>query len=99
MVDLNHIISGSFTTTNDNWEVELIGGMEVKFRVSKLSKLVKLSGEWFIAWGAYKKAATFVFPHRKGEFQLYGQQILGLLATTTPYNHSTIIDLDKGIQA
>ena len=35
MVDLNHIILGSFTITNDNREVKSLGGMEVKFGVTK----------------------------------------------------------------
>jgi hypothetical protein len=99
MVDLDHVISGSFAITNDNRDVELIGGMEFKFGVAKPAKNVKTSGEWFIAWGAYSKAATFVFPHRKEEFEEYAQRILGLFAATTPCNHSAIINLDKGIRA
>ena len=84
MVDLDHVISGSFAVTNDNRDTELIGGMEVKFGVTKPAKRVKTSGEWFIAWGAYSKAATFVFPHRKEEFEEYAQRILGLFGSDDP---------------
>jgi len=72
MVDLDHIISGSFTVSNDNREVERLGGMEVKFGITKPVKQVRTSGDWFIAWGSYTKAAVYVFPHRKEEFDSYG---------------------------
>jgi hypothetical protein len=99
MVGLDHVISGSFAISNDNRDVEHVGGMEVKFGTTKPSKTVKTSGDWFIAWGAYSKAAVFVFPHRREEFDEYSQRILGLFAATTPCNHSAIINLDKGIRA
>ncbi|KIM84815.1 hypothetical protein PILCRDRAFT_67120, partial [Piloderma croceum F 1598] len=99
MVDLDHIISGSFAITNDNREVELFGGMEVKFEVSKPVKQVKTSGDWFIAWGNYSRAAVYVFLHWKEEFNSYRTQILSLFAVTSPNSHSSIINLDKGIQA
>ena len=63
MVDLDHVISGSFAITNDNREIESVGGMELKFGVAKPVKQVNMSGDWFIAWGIYTKAATYVFPH------------------------------------
>ena len=99
MVDLDHVISGSFAVTNDNREIELLGGMEVKFRVAKPVKQVKSSGDWFIAWGIYSKAALYVFPHRKEEFDEYGTRMLSLFAATTTLSHSSIINLDKGIRA
>jgi hypothetical protein len=99
MVDLDHVISGTFAVSNDNRDVELVGGMEFKFGVAKPSKHVKSSGDWFIAWGAYSKAVAFVFPHRKEELDVYAQRILGLFAATAPSNHNAIINLDKGIRA
>ena len=99
MVDLDHVISGSFAVTNDNREVELLGGMEVKFGASKPVKQVKTSGDWFIAWGSYTRAAAYVFPHRREEFDTYGSRILSLFAATTPTSHASVINLDKGIRA
>ena len=99
MVDLDHVISGSFAVTNDNREVESLGGMEVKFGVAKPIKQVKTSGDWFIAWGIYSKAAVYVFPHRKDEFDTYATRILSLFAATTGHSHTAIINLDKGIWA
>ena len=72
MVDLDHVISRSFAVTNDNRETESLRGMEVKFRITKPIKQVKTSGDWFIAWGIYSKAAVYVFPDRKEEFNDYG---------------------------
>ena len=99
MVDLDHVISGSFAVTNDNREVESVGGMELKFGVSKPVKQVKTSGDWFIAWGIYARAATYVFPHRKEEFDTYGTRTLSLFAATASLSHSSVINLDKGIRA
>ena len=48
MVNLDHVISGSFAISNDNREVEVIGGIQFKFGVAKASKHVKTSGDWFI---------------------------------------------------
>jgi hypothetical protein len=97
MVDLDHVISGSFAVSNDNREVERLGGMEVKFGITKPVKQVRTSGEWFIAWGSYTKAAVYVFPHRKEEFDSYGTRILSLFSATSSGSHSAIINLDKSI--
>ena len=99
MVDLDHVISGSFAVTNDNHEIESVGGMELKFGVSKPVKQVKTSGDWFITWGIYTRAATYVFPHWKEEFDSYGTRTLSLFAATASLSHSSIINLDKGIRA
>jgi hypothetical protein len=99
MVDLDHVISGSFAVANDNREVERLGGMEVKFGITKPVKQVKTSGDWFIAWGNYSKAAVYVFPHRREEFDCYGTRILSLFSATSPSSHTSVINLDKGIRA
>jgi hypothetical protein len=98
MVDLDHVISGSFAITNDNWEIKQLGGMELKFGVAKPVKQVKTSGDWFIAWGSYSKAATYVFPHRKDEFDSYGSRTLSLFTATSAGSHASIINLDKSIR-
>ena len=99
MVDLDHVISGSFAVTNDNREIESVSGMELKFGVAKPIKQVKTSGDWFIAWGIYSRAAAYVFPHRKEELDEYGTRTLSLFAATASLSHSSIINLDKGIRA
>jgi len=71
-----HVISWSFAVSNNNREVERLGGMEVKFRIMKPVKQVRTMGDWFIAWRSYTKAAVYVFPHRKEEFDTYRTCIL-----------------------
>ena len=97
-VDLDHVISGSFAISSDNREIELLGGMEVKFGVVKPVKHVKTSGDWFIAWGSYTNAVCYVFPHRREEVNTYGKKILSLFSATTPTSHAAIINLDKSIR-
>ena len=99
MVDLNHVILGSFAVTSDNREVKTLGGMEVKFGVTKPVKHVKTSGDWFIAWGSYANTACYVFPHRRGEFDSYGRRILSLFSATAPASYAAIVNLDKSIRA
>ena len=72
MVNLDHVISRSFAVANDNREIESLRGMEVKFGIAKPIKQVKTSRDWFIAWGIYFKAAVYMFPHWKEEFDDYG---------------------------
>jgi len=98
MVDLDHVISGAFAVSSDNRDIEVVGGIQFKFGTTKPVKQVKTSGDWFITWGLYTQAATFAFPHRRVELDLYGMQILSLFAATAPENHSHIISLDKAIR-
>ena len=35
MVDLDHVISGSFTISNNNREIEVVGGIQFKFGTAK----------------------------------------------------------------
>jgi hypothetical protein len=98
MVDLDHVISGSFAVSNDNWDVEVVGGIQFKFGAARASKHVKTSGDWFIAWNIYTKAVAFAFPHRQHELQVYGQHILGLFSATSVGNHSHILLFDKAVR-
>jgi len=63
MVNLDHIISGSFAVSSDNQDIEVIRAIQFKFGVARAVKQVKTSGDWFIAWGLYMKVALFAFPH------------------------------------
>ena len=60
MVNLDHVISGSFAISSDNREVEVIGGIQFKFGTEKAFKHVKTSGDWFITWNQYSKAVSFL---------------------------------------
>ena len=97
MVNLDHIISGSFEVSSDNWDTKVIWTIQFKFGAEKAIKQVRTSGDWFIAWGMYTKVAVFTFPHRKLELEIYGSQILSLFAATSINKHAHVITLDKAI--
>jgi len=97
MVDLDHVILGSFAVSSDNRDTEVVGTIQFKFGAARAVKQVKTSGDWFITWGLYTQAALFAFPHRKSELETYGSQILSLFAATSPNNHTCVIALDKAI--
>jgi hypothetical protein len=72
MVDLDHVISGSFAVSGDNRDTEVVGTIQFKFSAARAIKQVKTSSDWFIAWGLYTQVASFAFPHRKSELETYG---------------------------
>ena len=80
MVNLDHVLSGMHTISNDNWEVELIGGIKLKYRATEAAKKVKNSGDWSQAFQVYTKAVTFRLP-------LY----LWLSSRATTLSYSTMI--------
>ena len=98
MVDLDHVLSGTFTVLNNNCDVEVIGGIQFKFGTARATKQVRSSGDWFIAWNMYSKVVAFAFPYRQNELQCYGQSILGLFAATSVGHHSNILFFDKAVR-
>jgi hypothetical protein len=98
MVDLDHIILGSFTVSSDNGDTKVISTIQLKFGAARAVKQVKTSGNWFITWGLYTQVALFTFLHRKSELETYGLQILSLFTATSPNNHNCVIALDKAIR-
>ena len=61
MVDLNHVLSGGFTISNDNRHVEVVRGIQFKFRAAWPAKHVNSSGDWFIAWVMYSKVVALSY--------------------------------------
>jgi len=52
MVNLDHVISGSFVVSSDDRDTEVVGTIQFKFGAARAVKQVKTSGDWLIAWGA-----------------------------------------------
>ena len=46
MVDLNQVLSGMHAISNDNWEVEPIRGIQLKYGAAEAVKKAKNSGDW-----------------------------------------------------
>src|ERR1700736_6675701 len=63
-----------------------------------MSKSVKTTGDWFIAWNQTATAMCFAFPHRNTECQGYGSHILSLFATFAEEHHHLIFNYDRAVQ-
>ena len=98
MVNLDHVLSGMHTVSNDNREIKVIRGIQLKYRVAEVAKKVKNAGDWSQAFCVYVKAVMFVFPHRKEELENYTEQVTSLFAVVTEANHPIIINYDKAIR-
>ena len=97
MVNLDHVLSGMHAVSNDNWEVELIGGIQLKYGAAEAVKKVKNSGDWLQVFWVYMKAVILVFPHRKEELEDYTEQVATLFVVVTKANHPIVINYDKAV--
>ena len=97
MVNLDHVLLGMHAVSNNNWEVKLIGGIQLKYGATEAAKKVHNAGDWSQAFCIYLKAVTFIFPHRKEELEDYAEQVAALFAVVTEANHTIIINYDKAV--
>ena len=98
MVNLNHVLSGMHAISNNNREIEVIGGIQLKYGAAEVAKKVKNTGAWSQAFRVYAKAIMFVFPHRKEELEDYAEQVASLFVVVTEANHPIIINYDKAVR-
>ncbi|RDB15295.1 hypothetical protein Hypma_004712 [Hypsizygus marmoreus] len=94
-VNLDNVLSGYFSTSNNDEHVEVVGDLEIKFGTVAPTKTVSNGGEWSIAWNRTAKAITTAFPHHGGELAAYAEFIVGLFAATDSHFHDQIIFFDK----
>jgi hypothetical protein len=97
-VNLDAVLSGQLSTTQDNPKVEKFGDLEISFGAVEPTKVVKNGGEWNIAWNRTVRAITFAFPHRVQELSSYGEYIVNLFSVTHPSVHSRVIAFDKAVR-
>ena len=88
VVNLDAVLSGQLSTTNDDLKVEKFGDIEVSFGVVEPTKVVKNGGDWSIAWNRTVRAIVFAFPHRHQELTRYGEYIINLFSVTHPTVHA-----------
>ena len=98
MVNLDHVLSGMHAVSNDNREIEVIGGIQLKYGAAEAAKKVKNAGDWSQAFRVYAKAVAFVFPHRKEELEDYAEQVASLFVVVTEANHPIIINYNKAVR-
>ena len=97
MVNLNHVLSGMHTISNNNREVKLIRGIQLKYGATEVAKKVRNSGDWLQAFRIYMKAVSFVFSHRKEELKDYAEQVATLFLVVIEVNHAIIINYNKAV--
>jgi hypothetical protein len=97
-VNLDAVLSGQLSTTNDDPKVEKFGDLEISFGAVEPTKLVKNGGDWTIAWNRTVRATIFAFPHRAQELASYGEFIVNLFSVTHPSVHSRVITFDKAVR-
>jgi hypothetical protein len=97
-VNLDAVLSGQLSTTQDDAKVEKFGDLEISFGAVEPTKVVKNGGDWNIAWNRTVRATTFAFPHRMHELTSYGEYVVNLFAVTHPSVHSRVVAFDKAVR-
>jgi hypothetical protein len=97
-VNLDAVLSGQLSATQDEPKVEKFGDLEITFGAVELTKLVKNGGDWAIAWNRTVRATLFAFPHRAAELSSYGEYIINLFAVTHPSVHNRVLAFDKAVR-
>ena len=97
-VNLDAVLSGQLSTTNDDLRVEKFGELELSYGSVEPTKVVRNGGDWCIAWNRTVRATTFAFPHRLQELTGYGEYITSLFAVTHPSFHDRVISYDKAVR-
>lgn len=97
-VNLDAVLSGQLSTTQDEPKVEKFGDLEITFGAVEPTKVVKNGGDWSIAWNRTVRATVFAFPHRIQELASYGEYIVNLFSVTHSSVHSRVIAFDKAVR-
>jgi hypothetical protein len=97
-VNLDAVLSGQLSTTNDDLKVEKFGDIEVSFGAVEPTKVVRNGGDWSIAWNRTVRAIAFAFPHRHQELTSYGEYIINLFSVTHPTVHTRVIAFDRAVR-
>ena len=97
-VNLDSVLSGQLSITQDDPKVEKVGDLEITFGAVEPTKLVKNGGDWNIAWNRTVRATLYAFPHRAAELSSYGEYIVNLFSVTHPSVHSRVIAFDKAVR-
>ena len=97
-VNLDAVLSGYYSTSNNDERIEEIGEVEIRFGTVSPTKLVSSAGEWSIAWNRASRAICTAFPHRAGELAEYAEYIIGVFAATDVHFHDRVISFDKAVR-
>ena len=95
-VNLDHVLSGYYSVSNNDERTESIGDVEIKFGAVSPTKLVYTAGDWSIAWNRTSRATSAAFPHRASED--YSEYIIGLFGATDILFHDRVIAYDHAVR-
>lgn len=97
-INLDAVLTGYYSTSNNDERVEEIGDFEIRFGTVNPTKIVSTAGEWSITWNRSSRAICAAFPHRAGELAQYAEYIIGLFAATDVHFHDRVILFDKAVR-
>ena len=97
-VNLDAVLTGYYSTSNNDERIESIGDLDIKFGTVAPTKIVSSAGEWTIAWNRACRATSMAFPHRAGELADYAEYIIALFAATDILFHDRVILFDKAVR-
>ena len=97
-VNLDNVLSGYYSTSNNDERTETVGEVEIKFGTISPSKVVSTSGDWSISWNRTARATTMAFPHRAGELANYSEYIIALFGATDIRFHDRVISYDRALR-
>jgi hypothetical protein len=97
-VDLDHVLSGLFSISQEQKYKEKVGQLEIAVGSSAPAKSVKTHGEWVTAWDPTVEATTYAFPHRELELKKYGKYILQFFAALPSEHHHRVISFDRAVR-
>ena len=97
-VDLNHVLTGRYSLTWDEKQVEQLGDFKISHHTLVPTKPVQTAGDWVIAWQQTTTAVAFAFPHRREGLVKYNEYILVLFAAINPTLHHRVLDFDRAVR-
>jgi hypothetical protein len=97
-VNLDSVLSGYHSTSNNDEHIEILGNLEFKIPMVTPNKVVSTTGDWSVAWNKTARATIFAFPHRSKELANYGETIISLFAATHVNFHPRVIAYDRAVR-
>jgi len=97
-IDLDHVLSGLFSVSQDDKKTEHIGELEIAVGPSVPAKVVRTHGEWNLAWDPTVEATIYALPHRESELKRYGKYIQQLFSALPADAHHRVISFDRAVR-
>ena len=86
-INLDVVLTGYYSTSNNNKQVEEIRDFEIHFGTVNPTKNLSTVGEWNITWNQSSQAICAAFPPRASKLAQYAEYIIGLFAAIDVHFH------------